>query len=84
MHQSIETAVPRPRDIAGNGTFVQCYILNFSLPLGGNLAVTIPTPMVPVSGSLEDFSKLVSIINNRYGTLKGAIAAARFSYCCDC
>ena len=86
MHQSIETTAPR--SLGHSEECNICTVLHFKLFLAPrkklNLAVTTPTLIVPVSGSLEDFPKLVSVINNRYGSLKGAIAAARFSYRCDC
>ena len=43
-----------PRGRSGNVTIVQCYILNLSPTLGGNLNVTIPIAMASVFHSLEN------------------------------
>ena len=40
---------PDPRDIAGDVTFLQCYISTFTPALGGICSVTISAPRVPVS-----------------------------------
>ena len=40
---------PDPRDIAGDVTFLQCYIWTFTLALGGIWTVTILAPRAPVS-----------------------------------
>ena len=39
---------PDPRDIAGDVTFLQCYISTFTPALGGIWTVTIPAPRAPV------------------------------------
>ena len=41
--------LPDPRNIAGDVTFLQCYISTFTPALGGIWTVTIPAPMAPVS-----------------------------------
>ena len=40
---------PDPRDIAGDVTFLQCYISTFTPALGGICTVTIPAPRALVS-----------------------------------
>ena len=40
---------PDPQDIAGDVTFLQCYISTFNPVLGGIWTVTIPAPRAPVS-----------------------------------
>ena len=40
---------PDPRDIAGDVTFLQCYISTFTPAFGGIWTVTIPAPRAPVS-----------------------------------
>ena len=40
---------PDPRDIAGDVTFLQCYISTFTPALGGIWTVTISAPRAPVS-----------------------------------
>ena len=44
---------PDPRDIAGDVTFLQCYISTFTPALGGIWTVTIPAPRAPVSKALR-------------------------------
>ena len=60
--------------LAGNVTFVQCFTL-FPAPRG-KLGCYNTHPYGP-GVSLEDFPKLVSIINNRYGSLTNAIAGSQ-------
>ena len=44
---------PDPRDIAGDVTFLQCYISTFTPALGGIWTVTIPALRAPVSKALR-------------------------------
>ena len=76
MHQSIETTAPGPPGHSGECNI--CTVLHFKLFLvpRGKLGCYNTHPYGP-GVSLEEFPKLVSMINNRYGSLTDAIAGSQ-------